>query len=409
MWLLYKMLRRRVSAEVAAPMLIAVCGSASLLAYSSEQKSYTCWLFLLLACHRCLTSAVQGRRGMWPWFVLWSSLALLTHYLSVAWLFGYVLWAAWRSREDFKDIVLALLPGALAVMPMIWPILTVEQQAGGSFGEGRLGAWLQSALLAAFIPGGGLCATLLLILRPVEHPRGRRLADEALSWCITCGVATAAVVALSGRLEARFLMPLLPMSLLATAGRMPRPVRDWGRNDRLMLGLVAVISVIGGLAHVGPIALTDSSNPVQSALRGVQDMPKPTLRLVQPPWALHVVVMEATGQKTLLHDAKGDGLFRRKVTIDGVSWATLDKPATNNQLQRVLRSHGAFELWSLAGPALTEPLATRSASSGGVCDRVVQIGRADRTLPAPWTHVWRCHPMSSKKPVAGQRPSAIGR
>ena len=152
--LLYHMLRRRSSPAVAQWLLAAVAGSSLLLGYAVEQKSCTLWLLLLLACHRCLSSALRGREQMWVWFSLFAALAMLTQYLSVAWLAGYLIWAWWQSREDVPNIALALLPGALAVAPMIVPILSLVEPVSEGSGARTIIPWLAVSLPAALVPSG---------------------------------------------------------------------------------------------------------------------------------------------------------------------------------------------------------------------------------------------------------------
>ena len=408
---LYFMLRRRSSPHVAQWLLGGVAGSALLVGYSIEQKSYTLWLLLLLACHRCVSSALRGRRGMWVWFSLFSALAVLTHYLSVAWLFGYVLWAWWESKEDLKDIVLALLPGALAVAPMAVPILTLDEPVSQGPGARMLVSWLRTSAPAALIPGGIVAAALLFLLRPVEHVRGTHLADAALPWIIGTGVAGAVAAATGGAIEARFLMPVLPMAALAAAGRMPKPMRDWNRNDRAILAIVALLSVATGLARIGPVAVAAAANPVVSALESVRRQPKPPLRLVHPPWTLHVALFEATGRRDLLHDARGDDLLRWVIDVDGVQWGALRDRPSLDALDMVAVRFARFEVWSLAGPQVAEQLPPVEAWHG-VCTQVVRIGNPERTIPGPWAHVWRCERPAEPPPAdesgAAKTPTSPG-
>lgn len=396
--LFYVMLRRRTSAHVAQWLLAAVAGSALMLGYCSEQKSYTLWLLLLLACHRCIASALRGRRSMWAGFSLFAGLALLTHYLSAAWLVGYVLWSLRVSREDLKDIILALLPGALAVAPMALPVLSLDESVSEGPGAKALASWLQASIPAALVPGGILASSLLFLLRPVEHVRGTQIADGALPWLIGAGTFGTFLAATGGAVEARFLMPLLPMAALAAAGRMPRPIRDWNRSDRAILAIVAVISIATGLARIGPLAIASATNPVAVALEDVAKSSPPPLRLVHPPWTLHVALFEASGRRDLLHDAHGDDLLRLKVKFDGVWWGSLRERPSVQAYDKVAATYEEFELWSLAGPNEAEQLPPIDLW-GGYCKQTVRIGNPHRSVPGPWAHVWRCQRTPPPKPA----------
>lgn len=411
--LLYQMLRRRASTHVAQWLLVAVAGSALILGYSIEQKSYTLWLLLLLGCHRAAASALRGRRTMWAQFSLLAALAMLTHYLSIAWLFGYVLWAWWESREDLKDVVLALLPGALAVAPMALPILTLDEPVSEGPGAHALSSWLQASAPAALIPGGIVGAAALFLLRPIEHVRGTHMADAALPFLLATGIVGAVLAATGGAIHARFLMPVLPISALAAAGRMPRPMRDWNRNDRAILAFVALLSIATGFARIGPVAVATASNPVQRALQMVADRPPPKIRIVQPPWTLHVALYEASGERDMLHGAQGDELLRWSLVQDGIKWGTLRLRPTVDSYDKVLATYGEFELWSLAGPEEPGQPAPIEAWTGGHCVQTVRIGNPDRTIPGPWAHVWRCRaktagndqsPRTAPRAPAGQKP-----
>lgn len=387
---LYHMLRRRSSPAVAQWLLGAVASSSLLLGYSVEQKSYTLWLLLLLACHRCLSSALRGREQMWGWFSLFAALAMLTHYLSIAWLAGYLLWSAWRSREDLPNLALALLPGAMAVAPMVVPILSQNESVSEGPGIGAAADWISLSLPAALVPGGVIGAAALFMLRPVDHEQGTHQADAALPWITGAGLAGTIIAASGGSIESRFLMPMLPMAVLAAAGRMPKPMRDWGRGDRVILATVALLSLGTGLARIGPIAVAPATNPIARALERLAEEEPPNIRIVHPVWMLHVALYEVSSKRNLLHGAKGDELMRSIVEVDGLRWATLRQQPEPEVYDQVAAKYGTFELWSLAGPHKTKQKPPIKAWTNGVCKQLVKIGTPERTVPGPWAHVWRC-------------------
>ncbi|GEM_PF-2725339 len=390
LWYLYILLRRRTSAPNAHWMLGMVASSALFVGYATQQKAYTPWLLLLLMVHRCFASAMRGRRTMWARFSVLATLSVLTHYLSVGWLLGYAFWVWQFSRRDVRDVALALLPAALAVLPMLWPILAVNEPVSEGPGVRLLGDWLRDSMSAAFVPGGLIATILLFVPRPMEHVRGTHHGDGALSWAILGGLIAAFGASVGGSLHARFLMPVVPFAALALAGRMPRPTRDWSRNDRAMLVLAALGSLAIGTARIGPMLVAPSMNPVRTALVELEDEPPPSLRLVFPPWALHGALFEASGRRDLLHKPMPDGALRLSAKVDGATWGVLRGKPDTKTFDALVKKHQTVEIWALAGGDGNTDLPPINAWTRGVCHDAVDIGEIRPALPGPWVRVWRC-------------------
>lgn len=299
LWLFWRLVRTRTNPGMALAFTAALAVSGTHWHLAFEQKSLWLWLLLLLGAHGNFERALAGERHRWAHYVVWSMLAVLTHYLSVAYLAGHFLHVALRHRKELLSQVLALAPAALAVLP-----LTLAFQQGGAGGildyspaESYLSQLLNNAGVKT-----GLFALLLMVPAVLMAPRGN-VKETGLLSVIGVGLGGTLALATQMALWPRYFFPVFPLGLLWVAGGL-----GWRRDRWLYAQLLAMALAV--LAHLSFSVATvtetvNLSRPTtlyaayRRAAPPARAAPQSRVVLVHPGWHFQILYYQISGHRHL--------------------------------------------------------------------------------------------------------------
>ncbi len=299
LWLFWRLARARASGWVALALTGALALSGNHWQHAFQQKSLWLWLLLLLAAHHSFERALAGTRTRWAHYAFWATLAVLTHYLSVAYLAGHFLVVLVRHRKALLSQVLALLPAALAVLPLTLALAENEVRRVSGYGPNDN---VVSRMFTEVVLNTGLAAVLLALPAALLSGRDDSPPDTILP---VVGLGFAATLALSTQmvLWPRYFFPVLPFLLLWLAGRL-----RWSTGRALKLQ-VAVL-VLAGVFHLRITHKTGRQTLRQS--RGstlyaayLKTAPartaesRPNVVLVHPGWRFPMLYHRLTGRRHL--------------------------------------------------------------------------------------------------------------
>ncbi len=208
LWLLYGLVRQRAGGRTALLLTALLAGSSTFWAQAIVQKPYALWLAFGLAAYGNFHRALQGEKGRWGWYALWTMLACQVHFLAVLWTLGQLAYVSLHRRDVLKSLTLALSPAALSLAPLVYPILSLE-------------AWSHKANAAVMASVGGRLKLLISMVVPaicmlvlILFPHRRPRKEPALEWTLATAVGLTLLLSLWIHLSDRHLYPALALCLV---------------------------------------------------------------------------------------------------------------------------------------------------------------------------------------------------
>lgn len=299
LWLFWRLARARTNAWIALALTATLAVSGIHWQFAFQQKSLWLWLLLLLAAHGSFERALAGERRRWAHYVVWSTLAVLTHYLSVAYLAGHLLHVVLRRRKELVSHVLALAPAALAVLPL--SLALMQGDVGRLSGYDPAKSFV-GQLIANSVVGTGLAVLLLATPAVLLGPRDDTDDPGILP---LVGVGFAVTLALSSQmvLWSRYFFPVLPFGLLWVAGRLRL------RSDRLInvqigaLILAAVVHLTASQYTIRQMVHAGRATTLYAAYRRAAPhetgQSRPDVVLIHPGWRFPMVYYQLTRRRHL--------------------------------------------------------------------------------------------------------------
>jgi len=297
-WLFWRLARTRTTPWIALACTAALVMSGNHWEHAFQQKNLWLWLCMVLAAHGSFERALAGEHRHWAHYAAWSTLAVLTHYLSVAYLAGHALHMVLHRRRELPSLVLALAPAALSALILGVAVLQGSNVRGSGYDPATSYA---GQVLKTAVVGSGLAIVVLAAPAALVGPRGRK--DPGFLPMVLVGLVVTLALAFRMALWSRYFFPLLPLGLLWFAGRL-----RW-RSDRLRV--VQVVSVgIAVLLHMTSFrgSVTDAVHAVRAttlhdtyrrAAPVATDRSRPVVVLVHPGWRFPMVHYHRTGRRHL--------------------------------------------------------------------------------------------------------------
>ncbi len=394
--LVYRLLRRLSSPEVALAGAALVACQALEVRLGVEQKAYTLWLCALLATWSWAGRALDGRPYAWLWFAFWLMVAALTHHLTWLTIAGWSVFVLWRVPGSRRALILAIVPAILLAAPWLWRAFSAPHLAAEGPGLLQDARWPLRAAHALMIDGEGLGATLLLAAG-VGAARPRSTQSKLL----LAGLAGAAVGVLilgqGSTPRARFFAPVWPFAILWAGATLPRDTGAWRRRTRWLVA-AAVLTALGSGATTWKSLLDDAHNNWPKRIVTVDNTmpgPAPPLTVLHPSWLLHATAWERSGRRT--HDwlqappAPLDVAMRD----DGRLWGGFDRALTGSDLAALLAQHHRLQVVLLPTHDVTADFASAARWLGERCAKVDGFGGEASQRPS----VWRCGGVAERDPA----------
>jgi len=339
LWLFFRAARRRGGFGLALGLTVVLSLDVLQLDYSLEQKAYTLWLCLLLATHESFCSALSGRTRSWAGFALWSTLAVLTHYLTPLILLAHLGWVALRRRDRIRGLALGLAPAALALAVMAVPVLVYGADAVSTRDPTR--SWLAHLVAQALVRTTVIGLGLMLLALPGAPARSRSHGDGALPWLVLAGLTGPLLIGLLTPVWSRYFYPLLPFGLLWLAGRLEPDLSLWSWRRRLLVGLGVGVVLLGGVVALIRHASATGSDPLLAAIEGEN---RAAVTLIHPAWNIDPVAFELTGRRGTWNNGcpgvtSAPALRRGERLVVGVS-----RTRGEADMERALQRVGCFDL-----------------------------------------------------------------
>lgn len=296
-WLFWRLARARTTPWLALACTAALAMSGSHWEHAFQQKSLWLWLCLLLAAHGRFERALAGERRHWAHYAAWSTLALLTHYLSVAYLAGHALHVALRHRREILSLALALAPAALSTL--ILSIAVVGGESDRVSGYDPAGSYLGQLL--DIVVASGLVIVLLAAPAALLGPRERE--DSGLLPMLLVGIVVTLALAFRMALWPRYFFPVLPLGLLWVAGRLRRRT-DWLHAAQLVSVGLALLFLLAGFRRsvtntIRAARATTLHDSYHRAAPAAAARSRPAVVLVHPGWRFPMVHYQLTGRRHL--------------------------------------------------------------------------------------------------------------
>ncbi len=351
LWLFWRLLRQRApSPWLALACLVALASSGVHWSLAFQQKSLWLWLLLLLAAQGSFEGGLAGRRRRWALYSLWTTAALLTHYLTVAYVAGHCLHVLARRRRALGSLLVALLPAALAGL-----MLAVAVLQGGA---GRISGYDPSQSFAAqlfhkTVLSTGLATLVVALPAVLLGPFGQARARGLLAATI-CGFGVTMALAAHMPLWPRYFFPVLPLGLLWLAGRlrwsphkgegtMPRRSLQWAA-----LGLAGLVHFMLNQHRFANADRAAGSRSLFAAYLGVTRPPPgtgpPRILLVHPGWRFPMLVHQMAGRRHL-RDTGCEGQRSPSYRLQGrYLLVAVSHDAPVQRLHRLARATGPVDL-----------------------------------------------------------------
>lgn len=249
--------------------LLLVASSPFIIRYASEARMYSLVVLLVLAAWLGVRRALE-RPSVARLLVvaLLTGLLLLTHYWALYLLMATVLGMAWRWRRSSGDdrvavirVLIALVAGALTMLPWVVYAFPDQAQVETTFGPSRPGVLL-AGLLVGVTSGEaalfGMALVVLIGLALFARPSGPTRMDvdirnaSPVSLEVVVVVVTVAGAALAGFVlgvagEARHTMVALPLVLIAAGYGVTR-LPSWSLRTVVLCG-ASLSGLLGSMAN----------------------------------------------------------------------------------------------------------------------------------------------------------------
>ncbi|NOZ87588.1 MAG: hypothetical protein GXP49_15245 [Deltaproteobacteria bacterium] len=292
LWILFTALRKRTRPLTALAAVIVISLGALHLRFSTRERAYTLWFFFSLLAHVSYCKAVKGKTRAWLSFTLWSYLAVLSHFLALAQLLGYMVHSATMGRKKLNNLVVAVLPAVAAWSLLVAPIFII-QRSGSEMLRPSFHRFLlcMGSLLTPSLGGAAIVLLLLpLIGKAAPYERFKevmRSGDGAVPWILLFSLAGVMLLSIFRQVGARHLFPVLPLA--AMFGLSAMQSGTWSMMQKVLLGAVSLSILAGG----AQLLLGKRSGAIGPAIRHC-----PTV-LVSPPSYLWKVVYGIEGGRKL--------------------------------------------------------------------------------------------------------------
>jgi hypothetical protein len=424
-FVLFRLIRTRCSAQHPGSALLG----AALLAvfplhveYSLLERSYALVCLLLVCNQLWFEQCLSGRSARWWLYSLFSTLAVLTHYLSLLYLLGHLLAVRLRQPKKTKLVATALVFPLATFLPFALKIVSQPQLALNAAAQPdiayRHAVLAQTAKLLSTTGGGGLLLWTLIVYRRRKHsaiaPAScSEKSTQTILWPLLCGALGGLLLGTTGR---KYFLPIVPLGLAGLAPLLSETwfAAGWTKKTACVVAgilflLFPAFSASARLTHTG------TRDFVRSYRLACLQMALPNAVAIYPPSVFARAAYTLTQRRDIWTHACGRPTLHRVLkTKNGWVFALSGSAPAHNLKSLVSRLGGLDILLLQPRRFATNTSKARfrtlerwllRAASRGQCNRIVSAGKDTPKQTPPGENdlrrhrAFRCHAKTQPPPT----------